>query len=237
MVALSHLKSLQALEMALRTGSLRAAAQQLAITPAAVGQRVKALEEYLGVELLVRGRTGLKSTPALEAALTSLHTAFQELQNVACALDLQRHSEIHVAASPDFAELWLKPRLARFCLAHPHTHFCINGEGTIPLRLGPADCEITFGPPPSGSQQDLLFRDFVLPVCSPETTRLIAGRTAAHSWRAFPSSTWISTRTTPLSPGGRNGPRPTASNAPTRSGASAFSESAEYSMPCSPMPA
>jgi LysR family glycine cleavage system transcriptional activator len=53
-MALSHLKSLQALELALRLGSLRAAGRMLWITPAAVGQRIKALEDHLGVELMVR---------------------------------------------------------------------------------------------------------------------------------------------------------------------------------------
>ncbi|MEJ0006703.1 MAG: LysR family transcriptional regulator [Steroidobacteraceae bacterium] len=48
MFVLTHLKSLQALQLALRCGSLKGAAELLAITPAAVGQRVKALEDYLG---------------------------------------------------------------------------------------------------------------------------------------------------------------------------------------------
>ena len=54
MVAPTHLRSLQALELAVRRGSFVAAAEGLGITPAAVGQRVKALEDYLGVELLSR---------------------------------------------------------------------------------------------------------------------------------------------------------------------------------------
>ena len=62
---LSHLKSLQALEIAVRLGSLKHAANVLAITPAAVGQRVKALEDYLGIDLLERGRSGLRPTPQL----------------------------------------------------------------------------------------------------------------------------------------------------------------------------
>ena len=65
MAGLTHLRALQALELALRTGSLKGAAGILAITPAAVGQRIKALEDYLGTELLVRGRAGLRATPAL----------------------------------------------------------------------------------------------------------------------------------------------------------------------------
>ena len=55
----THLKSLQALELAIRCGSLTGAADRLGITPAAVGQRIRALEDYLGTDLLLRGRSGL----------------------------------------------------------------------------------------------------------------------------------------------------------------------------------
>jgi LysR family glycine cleavage system transcriptional activator len=51
MSAATHLKSLQALEMAIRVGSLKGAANHLGITPAAVGQRIRSLENYLGVDL------------------------------------------------------------------------------------------------------------------------------------------------------------------------------------------
>ena len=54
MAAISHLRSLQALESAIRLGSLTAVANELGITPAAVGQRIRALEDYLGIDLLVR---------------------------------------------------------------------------------------------------------------------------------------------------------------------------------------
>jgi LysR family glycine cleavage system transcriptional activator len=184
MVAPSHLKSLQALELALRTGSLRAAAQCLAITPAAVGQRVKSLEAYLGTDLLVRGRSGLRAAPALQAALEHLHAAFRELEQAGAALDLQRRAEIHIASTPDLADLWLKPRLARFVAAHPGLHFCINGEGNVPLRLGTSDCEITFGPHTPGA--DLLFRDFILPVGSPDITRRIYRTRSRARLEGFP---------------------------------------------------
>ena len=167
----SYLRSLQALELAIRTGSLRAAAEALAITPAAVGQRVKALEDYLGVDLLARGRSGLRPTHSLAAALPHLTAAFQELQLAANLLELQRGQEVHVAAVPDFADLWLKPRLAAFKAEHPNLLFCINGEGDAPLRLGHFDCEISFGRPEDGA--DLLFRDYVLPIASAENTARI----------------------------------------------------------------
>jgi LysR family glycine cleavage system transcriptional activator len=182
----SHLKSFQALELALRAGSLKAAANELSITPAAVGQRVKALEDYLGIDLLVRGRSGLKPTPALAAALDHLSAAFRELAAVADTLDLQRGQEIHVAAASDFAELWLKPRLGRFRSAHPNILFCINGEGEAPIRLGPVDCEISFGRRMVAANNDTLFHDFLLPISSPENTVRIAKLKQRDRLEGFP---------------------------------------------------
>src|SRR5580698_9901390 len=127
-MALSHLKSLQALELALRLGSLQAAGRAMWITPAAVGQRIKALEDYLGIELVVRGRSGLRPTSELSGAIEHLRVAFQELDTVSALLNLQRGDEIHIAATSDFAELWLRPRLERFRTQHPHVLFCINAR-------------------------------------------------------------------------------------------------------------
>jgi LysR family glycine cleavage system transcriptional activator len=185
-MALSHLKSLQALELALRLGSLQAAAGALWITPAAVGQRIKALEDYLGIDLVVRGRSGLRPTAELADALEHLRAAFQELGAVSTMLNLQRGDEIHIAATPDFADLWLKPRIASFKAAYPHVLFCINGEGDAPLRIGRVDCEISFRPQRSNAHEEPLFRDFVLPVSSPENTRRISKVALRDRLEGFP---------------------------------------------------
>jgi LysR family transcriptional regulator, glycine cleavage system transcriptional activator len=185
-MALSHLKSLQALELALRLGSLQAAAHALWITPAAVGQRIKALEDYLGMDLLVRGRSGLRPTAEMSEALTHLRAAFQELDTAAAMLNLQRGDEIRLAATSDFVDLWLNPRLASFRAEHPHILFCINGEGDAPLRIGPVDCEISFGPQRRGPGDELLFRDYVLPIGSPENTRRISNVTLRDRLEGFP---------------------------------------------------
>jgi len=184
MVALTHLKSLQALELAIRVGSLKGAADILAITPAAVGQRIKALEDYLGLDLLVRGRSGLRPTATLSAALPNLAQAFRALEETATQLDLQRGQEIHVAAASDFADLWLAPRITGFKTRHPNILFCINGEGDVPMRVGPVDCEISFGAPREGS--DVLFRDYVLPINSPENTLRISGLNRRDRLEGFP---------------------------------------------------
>ncbi|MDX3899239.1 MAG: LysR substrate-binding domain-containing protein [Sphingobium sp.] len=186
MVAPSHLKSLQALEIAVRTGSFAAAAEELGITPAAVGQRVKVLEEYLGIALLVRGRAGIRPTQEALAALPQLHAAFQALEGAAAALDLQSAQEIHIAVVPDFADLWLKPRLASFLADHPQVRFCINGEGDAPMRLARVDVEIAFGPVAGKSDGDLLFHDLLLPIASPANVARTAAIPAAQRLDGFP---------------------------------------------------
>jgi LysR family glycine cleavage system transcriptional activator len=170
----------------LRTGSLKDAAAALGITPAAAGQRIKALEEYLGTELLVRGRSGLRAAPALAAVMPQLSGAFRELEQVATQLDMQRGHEMHIAAPPDLAELWLRPRLNRFTRDYPNIRFRINGEGDAPLRIRPADCEVRFGPAQQSGPVDVLFRDFVLPIGSPETTARIANVTRRDRLEGFP---------------------------------------------------
>lgn len=185
----THLRSLQALELALRTGSLKGAAERLAITPAAAGQRVRALEDYLGIALLVRGRSGLRATPELARALPHLEAAFRELSTVTELLDLQRGQEFHIAAVPDFADLWLNPRLPRFAAAHPNLRISVNGEGTAPTRVGRIDCEITFGPANARQRDDRkvdpLFRDFVLPISSPEIDARVAARPEQERLEGF----------------------------------------------------
>ena len=168
MALASHLKSFQALELAVRLGSLKKGADALGITPAAVGQRIKTLEDYLGVDLLVRGRSGLQPTAELSKALPHLGKAFAELGAAADALDLQRVNEIHIAANSDWVSLWLQPRLPEFRSAYPNISFCINGEGDAPIRLGQTDVEISFSEEKQNNNCDLLYHDYITPIGSTE---------------------------------------------------------------------
>lgn len=184
MVATTHLRALQALELAIRKGSLKAAAGELSITPAAVGQRIRSLEEYLGLDLLVRGRSGIRPTRDLEAAIAHLKAAFRELETASRILDFQRVNEVHITADSDWADLWLKPRLPQFLKDNPNTLFCINGVGDVPVRLGSADCEVWFGKP--ADDADTLFYDYLLPVSSPENSERVLAQPDGEMLEGFP---------------------------------------------------
>jgi len=182
MSTITHLKALQALELAIRSGSLKRAADRLGITPAAAGQRIRALEDYLGADLLVRGRSGLQPTPALNRALGDLQTAFAALERVTETLDFQRPSEIQIVADPDWTELWLMPRLPDFRLTHPSIRFCVNGVGDVPIRLGAPDLRVDYGE----GEGDPLFTDIFLPVTGLDNVRRIAGRDPTVQMEGMP---------------------------------------------------
>jgi len=77
MSRLPPLIALSYFEVAARTKSFALAAKELNVTPAAISHQVKALEEYLGVELFVRHHRRVSLTPAARAALPELHEWFQ----------------------------------------------------------------------------------------------------------------------------------------------------------------
>lgn len=183
--------------MAIREGSLKEAAERLGITAAAVGQRIRALEDFLGADLLMRGRSGLIATPLLDLAMADLRLAFEALDRVTDTLDFQRVSEIHIVADPDWADLWLIPRLAAFRADHANILFCINGAGDVPLRLGAPDLRMTYG----GDAGEVLYHDVILPVTGPDNTRRLAAWNADLVMEGMPLLHLRTQKETPDHPG------------------------------------
>jgi len=163
-MATTHLRALQALELAVRKGSLSDAAAELSITPAALGQRIRTLEDFLDIDLIVRGRRGTRPTQELENVLADLQNAFLCLERVTEGLNFQKASAIHIITDADIAEFWLAPRLQAFRAAQPNIQFCINGQGDVPFRVGSPDIRIERGIQSGG---EILFEDYYVPVCTP----------------------------------------------------------------------
>ncbi len=127
---LPPLPALRAFEAASRHLSFKKAAEELHVTPAAISQQVKALEDYLGVALFRRLTRALEITPHGAAMLPKIREGFECL---AAAVETARSADdgvLTVSAPPSFASRWLIPRLARFSLAHPHVALRITGSAT-----------------------------------------------------------------------------------------------------------
>jgi LysR family transcriptional regulator, chromosome initiation inhibitor len=99
----------------LREGSFERAAEALHLTPSAVSQRVKLIEERLGQPLVVRG-SPCRATPAgaaLARHVEQLHLLEAELAGVLPALGEPHAPTLALAVNADSLATWFVPALAR----------------------------------------------------------------------------------------------------------------------------
>ena len=109
------LNGLRVLDAAARYLSFTRAADELAVTPAAVGQQIRTLEDVLGVVLFRRTAKGLELTPEGEAGLDALRRGFLEFEEAVRAMQAQQSSKrLTIAAPRDFTAKWLAARLAEY---------------------------------------------------------------------------------------------------------------------------
>ena len=109
------LNGLRVLDAAARYLSFTRAADELAVTPAAVGQQVRALEETLGVVLFRRTAKGLELTPEGASGLEALRRGFLEFEEAVRAMQSQQSSKrLTIAAPRDLTSRWLTHRLATY---------------------------------------------------------------------------------------------------------------------------
>ncbi|MGH6787515.1 MAG: LysR family transcriptional regulator [Novosphingobium sp.] len=125
------LNALRVFDAAARHLSFTRAADELAVTPAAVGQQIRALEDMLGVVLFRRTPKGLELTDEASAGLEALRTGFLHFEDAVQAMQAGQSSHVYTIAAPrDFFAAWLAPRLAEFRKANPEVRFSlVDGEG------------------------------------------------------------------------------------------------------------
>lgn len=126
------LNALRVFDAAARHLSFTRAADELAVTPAAVGQQIRALEDVLGVVLFRRTSKGLELTEEASAGLDPLREGFLHFEEAVRAMQAGQASHRYTIAAPrDFFEAWLGSRLAAFREANPDVHYSVlDGEST-----------------------------------------------------------------------------------------------------------
>jgi LysR family glycine cleavage system transcriptional activator len=129
------LNGLRVLDAAARHLSFTRAADELAVTPAAVGQQIRALEDTLGVVLFRRTAKGLELTPEAESGLDALRDGFLQFEEAVRAMQSQQSSKVLTIAAPrDFTAKWLAPSLAAYA----------QSDGELRFHLIAADGDIDF---------------------------------------------------------------------------------------------
>jgi LysR family transcriptional regulator, glycine cleavage system transcriptional activator len=120
------LNGLRVFDAAARHLSFTKAADELAVTPAAVGQQIRALEDMLGVVLFRRTPKGLELTPEADKGLDALRAGFLQFEESVRAMQSgQTSNYLTIAAPRDFTAKWLTPRLARYGAANPELQFTL----------------------------------------------------------------------------------------------------------------
>lgn len=168
-----HLNALRAFEASARHQSFSAAAEELNVTPAAVGQLVRTLEQWLGTPLFHRGSSGkarLVATEAAERALPDIRAGFERL-----TLGIERMREnspsgvLTVTVSPAFAAKWLLPRIERFHAAWPSTDLRLDTQlKALDFLTQRIDIGVRYGSGLwSGLVAEKLMDEEIFPVCSP----------------------------------------------------------------------
>jgi LysR family glycine cleavage system transcriptional activator len=169
------LNSLRAFEAAARHQSIKKACDELHVTHAAVSRHIQKLEQQLGRELFERHHRKIVLNDAGEILLGSVTVGFSHIQRAIAQLSGDQNTErLVISVDPDFAGLWLVPRLAEFYAIVPDTLVEIIAEkGLKSLDDSRIDCAIQYAEAGLDLENsEILFRSRLFPVCAPASTQM-----------------------------------------------------------------
>ena len=164
------LNALRAFEAAARHLNFSRAADELAVTPGAVSQQIRLLEETIGHPLFKREAKGLQLTDLGRACVPVLREGFERLMDASSLLrEPPRRRQVSVSVTPSFAAKWLMPRMDDFHRTHPEIEVWISADmEPANLHDGVVDLAIRYGPGGyEGYHSELLMTETVLAVCAP----------------------------------------------------------------------
>ncbi|OED40050.1 hypothetical protein AB833_12765 [Chromatiales bacterium (ex Bugula neritina AB1)] len=171
---LPPLEPLVAFEAAARLQSFTLAAEELNLSQAAISQRIRNLESFLGTGLFVRSHRAVQLSPS---GIEFQHAVSATLRHLACATaDLKAPvtpTRLTVATDQSVASLWLMPRLPDFkrrhsefairLIASDEEQDCLGDDVQVAIIHGNGNWP--------GFNSELLFKEEVFAVCSPSYLR------------------------------------------------------------------
>lgn len=130
-----------------RTGAMHKAARELGVTPGAISQRIRAVEERHGRRLFARSRNGIALTHAGETLWQDVGAAFAKIEAAHGKHFIDRsNTVIRISAAPTFAYSSLVSSLGEFSAAHPAIRISVETEDRLAdLRSEPVDLAIRHG--------------------------------------------------------------------------------------------
>lgn len=189
------LDALPFFDATMRQMSFSGAAQELNVSASAVSQRIKSLEQILGVSLFERLPHGLQPTEAgrlylleVRPALRRLHAASSRLATRGARRPAGRERRLSIDVLPALASMRMAPRLRSFAERFPDVELRMSSSPALsdPERDG-FDCCIRYGAGGwTGVDAQFLADEHALPVCAPGLLRELGPVESPTALARFP---------------------------------------------------
>lgn len=141
-----RIQDLYTFHIVARAGAMQDAARELGVTPGAISQRIRSVEERRGARLFLRSKNGLTLTSAGRELQSEVGEAFAMIER-AHERHFARHDEtVRISASATFAHSALVSGLGAFAETHPAIKLSLETEDRlVDLRSEPVDLAIRHG--------------------------------------------------------------------------------------------
>jgi LysR family transcriptional regulator, glycine cleavage system transcriptional activator len=177
------LSALRAFESVTRTGSFRAAATDLSLTPSAVSHAIRGLEQTLGAALFIRDGRSIRLTAEGERLMHYVERGFSELQLGIISTSMRGPRLLRLHCAPSIAAQWLVPRLRRLLAETNGLEMRIVADTNYTRFVDDDfDADIVYGAPSphlygrSGHQGVVMVplgTETVVPLCAPDVAKRI----------------------------------------------------------------
>ena len=166
---LTSLNWLRVFDAAARTQSFARAADRLTMSPPAVSQQIRALEDHLGLRLFNRAAAGVTLTDDGRALLSACSNPLSQIETITNEFARPKEKTLIIAASLMLSVGWLAAKLPEFMAENQNIKVDLRALTGRPERPDP-DVEIwvAFGPYPAGLVSIPLFGETLIPVSTPE---------------------------------------------------------------------
>jgi LysR family glycine cleavage system transcriptional activator len=164
------LNALRVFESAARHLSFSRAAEELGVTPGAVSQQMRQLEDLIRAPLFRREARGLQLTDLGRSAVPLVAAGLDRLRDASALMrEPPRRRQVSISVAPSFASKWLMPRMDDFHRHHPEIEVWVSADmEPVAFDQGPIDLAIRYGPGHyPGHMSERLLIESVLPVCAP----------------------------------------------------------------------
>ena len=164
-------------EAVARLGRVSRAAEELEVSPSAVSQQVKLLEQRIGVRLFRRDKRRLSLTSEGARLYQSVSTAFNLLRNARQVVSRQQDfRQLILRVSPSFGVRWLAPRLSGFIEKYPSWGIRVDATpDPSDFEREVIDLDVRYG---AGDYPGLLSNPSPTITCCPCAAPLISSRSA-----------------------------------------------------------